>query len=42
MYETGFIAAILVLLAITGSEPGHAQTAKFCKTGYVAALLTHC
>ncbi len=42
MYETGFIAALLVLLAISGSEPGHAQTAKFCTTGYVAQLLTRC
>ena len=42
MYETGFIAAILVLLAISGSEPGHAQTAKFCKVGYVSELLTRC
>ena len=42
MYETVFVAAMLVLLAIAGVEPGHAATAKSCKTGLVAALVTTC
>mgnify|MGYP003381893551 CR=1 FL=1 len=42
MQESLFIAAMLVLLAITGVEPGHAQTAKLCKMSTLGQLLAPC
>lgn len=41
MHEAVAIATILMLLALTGAEPGKAQ-AKYCSTGPVAALLDGC
>jgi hypothetical protein len=41
MREVIAIATILMLLALTGVEPGRAQ-AKSCKIGIVAALLDRC
>ncbi|MGB3313355.1 MAG: hypothetical protein WBB85_02995 [Albidovulum sp.] len=41
MHEAVAIATVLLLLALTGVEPGEAQ-AKYCRTGPVAALLDGC
>lgn len=42
MNESVFIAVMLALLAFSGVQPTQAQTAKFCKSGYVAHLIGSC
>lgn len=42
MREHVFIATLLALLAVSGIQPGHAQSAKTCKAGAFASLLATC
>jgi hypothetical protein len=42
MREHLSIAALLVLLAMTGVEPGRAAGAKTCQIGFTATLLNPC
>jgi|GEM_PF-6461913 hypothetical protein len=42
MREHVLIATLLALLAVVGIEPGHAQSAKTCRTGAFAALIAPC
>ena len=42
MHESVFIAAMLILLAVSGVQPGQAQSAKFCHPGLAVAVLPGC
>jgi hypothetical protein len=42
MHEAVSIAALFVLLAVAGAQVGQAETAKTCRTGLIAAVLSPC